>query len=257
MSVEVVWLERPEKRNALRLQELRALRARIESSPAAGLVIAGKGDAFSAGVDVQLFAEGTPASAGELIDDLAALCAAVRRCPKPVAVAVQGACLGAACELAAAADFRVASPDAYFGMPEVAMGIPSVIDAVLLERHLGLSRAHELILTAEPMGALEAERLGFVNRLVERERLLDVAVELVESASRHGAHVIAAQKALFEDWLALPFEAAIERSKAALVAAFETGAPQRRAREWLTARRGPGGRTAAASRRLRRAASDR
>lgn len=257
MSVEVVWLDRPEKRNALRLQEIRTLRDRIDSAAGEGLVVAAKGEAFSAGVDVQLFAEATPESAWKLINELADLCAAARRCSRPIAVAVQGACLGGACELAAAADFRVAAPDAYFGMPEVVMGVPSVIDAVLLERHLGVSRARELILTAEPMSAEEARLRGFVNRLVARERLVETAVELVELTARHGADVIAAQKRLFEEWLSWPYEQAVERSKASLVAAFETGEPQRRARQWLTARRGPAGSPAAAPRRRHRAASDR
>jgi enoyl-CoA hydratase len=256
-AVEVLWLDRPEKRNALRLGDIRSLRARIESAAAAGLVIAGRGESFCAGVDVHLFAEGTPASARELIDELGALCAAVRRSSRPVAVAVQGACLGGALELAASADFRIAAHDAYFAMPEVAMGIPSVIDAALLERHLGLSRARELILTAEPMDAAEAHRRGFVNRLADRARLLDSALELVELALRHGGEVVAAQKALFEEWLSLPYADAVERSKAALVAAFETGEPQRRGRDWVTGRRDPGDRPERASRRPRRAGSGR
>ena len=75
---------------------------------------------------------------------LAGVCAAARRNPKPIACAIQGHCLGGALELAACCDVRICTLDAQLGMPEVFLGIPSVIDAVMLGHHIGVGRAREL-----------------------------------------------------------------------------------------------------------------
>src|SRR5207248_2373891 len=83
-------------------------------------------------------------------------CGQIRNLPKPVAVAVRGHCLGGALEMAVAADFRVCAPDARFGMPEVTVGLPSVIDAALLMQYIGVGRAKEMLRTGEPIGAEQA-----------------------------------------------------------------------------------------------------
>src|SRR5262249_46486329 len=115
-------LERPEKRNALTrplIAELTDALLRIGSNVAVrGVVLAGAGPRFCAGVDLREFAEGPPETAGALISALAKLCRTVRDLPQPVACAIQGHCLGGALELAACCDFRVCAPDAQLGMPE-------------------------------------------------------------------------------------------------------------------------------------------
>jgi enoyl-CoA hydratase/carnithine racemase len=146
-------------------------------------------------------------------------------------MAIQGHCFGGALELACASDFRVAAPGALLGMPEVALGIPSVIDAALIERHVGAGRARELILTAEPIAAEEALAWGLVNRVVPEDRLLDACRELVGAVARHDAAAIERQKRLFSYWDNLPLDSAIQRSKDELVASFASGVPQRLAQE--------------------------
>jgi enoyl-CoA hydratase/carnithine racemase len=148
-------------------------------------------------------------------------------------MAIQGHCYGGALELACACDFRVAAPGALLAMPEVRLGIPSVIDAALIERHAGRGRAHELILTGEPVTAELALGWGLVNRLVEPDRLIDACRELLASVTRHDPAAIARQKRLFDDWLNLPFDEAAERSKEALAESFASGVPQRLARDIL------------------------
>ena len=173
------------------------------------------------------FASGDQESGRELIGLLAALCASVRRLPQPVAIAIQGHCLGGALELAACCDFRVCTPDAQLGMPEVHLGIPSVIDAVILERHIGISRAHELLLVGDPISGQTAFEWGFVNRLAGATELAAVAAALLALVTRHDPAVIAAQKALHQDWLNSPYELAVERSVESLIDAFRAGRPQR------------------------------
>jgi enoyl-CoA hydratase/carnithine racemase len=146
-------------------------------------------------------------------------------------MAIQGHCFGGALELACACDFRVAAPGALLAMPEVALGIPSVIDAALIERHVGAGRARELILTAEPVAAEEALAWGLVNRVVPADRLLDACRDLLGAVAGHDAAAIGRQKQLFVEWDNLPLDEAIERSKEALTASFAGGVPQRLAQE--------------------------
>ena len=230
----VVWLDRPEKANALRLADIEALQRKLDHSAAdaatSGVVIAAKGSHFSGGVDLDEFVEGTPESGARLINALHELCETVMEMPKPVAVCIQGACVGGALELAVSADFRVCTADASFAMPEVFIGIPSVIHASLLERYLGLGRAHELILTGEPMDASEALARGLVNRLEPAEKLLSSAEELIGLVARHHPDAIRVQKHLFREWLDRPFTKALDSSARALVRSFESGAPQSLAR---------------------------
>jgi enoyl-CoA hydratase len=232
-----VRLDRPAKRNALTLAMVESLRDRLRE--AAGdpevraVVIVGSGPTTCAGVDLAEFAGGTPESIRRLIDRLAEACAAARTCPKPVAMAIHGHCFGAGLELACACDFRVAAPGALLGMPEVALGIPSVIDAALIERHVGLARAQALLLTADPITAERALDWGLVHGLAAAGGLAAACRDLLARVTRHDPAAISRQKRLFAEWQNLPLDEAIERSKDALVASFAGGVPQRLAQERL------------------------
>lgn len=232
-----IWLDRPEKRNALRVTDMERLRGEIDHAGAdrqvTSIVIAGRGPSFCAGVDINEFATATEVSATTLIAALGALCAAARTAPKPVAAAIQGHCVGGALELALCCDLRVCSEDASFSMPEVAIGIPSVIDAALIERYIGIGRARELILTGDPMEAAEAHARGLVNRVVPADRLLEETEALAGRAARHDAAAIAAQKRLFQEWLDLPYSTGLKSSSAALARSFRNGTPQRLAKKAL------------------------
>jgi enoyl-CoA hydratase len=241
----LVSLERPEKRNALTRPIIERLRRELDrvrdDSAVRGVVLAGAGPSFCTGVDLHEFAEASPESARALIVELKALCATLRLFPKPVACAIQGHCLGGALELAACCDFRVSTPDALLGMPEVTIGLPSVIDAVMLGHLVGTGRAHELLLTGEPIRGQTAFDWGLVNRLAAPADLVTVASELVGRVTHHQPEVIAAQKRLHQAWLDLPYDQAVERSVEPVVEAFRQGWPQRIASERLRHGRGPQG----------------
>jgi enoyl-CoA hydratase len=229
-DLALLILQRPEKRNALSqalIEQLTRELRQIDADPAIrGVILAGAGPSFSAGVDLHEFAEASPDSARLLIGALGELCGTARHLSKPVACAVQGHCLGGALELAACSDFRVSTPDARFGMPEVFLGIPSVIDAVMLGHLIGVGRARELLLTGEPISGETAFTWGLVNRLAAPGDLIDVAADLLRLTTRHLPDVIAAQKRLHQQWLDLPYTQAVERSVDPLVAAIRTGHPQ-------------------------------
>lgn len=190
------------------------------------MVVTGAGPAFSAGVDLGLFATGSADGVHTLIESLRDLCAAARATAKPIACAVRGACVGGALEFALATDFRVCSPDARFGMPEVAIGIPSVIDAALLVPFIGLGRTRELLLTGDPIDAPTALEWGLVNRVVDGD-LVAAAAGLLGRVTRHSPAAIRAQKQLIDDWLNQSLEESIEASIPMLVDAFRDGTPQR------------------------------
>ncbi|MDU1691625.1 MAG: enoyl-CoA hydratase, partial [Bradyrhizobium sp.] len=161
------------------------------------------------------------------ITRLAELCDAVRTFPAPVIARLPGWCLGGGLEVAAACDLRVAAHDAKFGMPEVRVGIPSVIHAALLPRLIGWGRTRWLLLTAETVDAPTALAWGLVDAVALAGEL-DAAVEkAVASLLACGPHALRAQKALLRQWEDLPLKDAIELSVGTFGRAFLTDEPKR------------------------------
>jgi len=236
----LVRLDRPERLNALSRPLIEQVTSTIERAATAadvrGVVLAGTGRSFCAGVDLHEFATASTETATELIRALARLCRTVRRLPKPVACAIHGHCLGGALELAACCDVRVCAPDAQLGMPEVWLGIPSVIDAVMLQHIVGVGRARELLLTGDAISGQTAHAWGLANRLAPADECVAAAAELIQRATRHAPGILAEQKRLHQQWLELPYERAVETSIASLVTAFGDGTPQRLAAERLQRR---------------------
>lgn len=204
-----------------------------------GVLIRAEGTAFSAGVDLELFARATAESARVLIESLRDLCGTARSLPKPIACAIQGYCLGGALELALACDFRVCTDDASFGMPEVRVGIPSVIDAALFRHYVGLGRAKEILLTGRLVGAGDALAWGLVNHVVPTDRVEPTAIDLLRAVAEHSPAAVRAQKELIEDWLNEPLQESIDGSMSVLVDTFRDGTPQRIASALLGRRRRP------------------
>ena len=110
------------------------------------IVLRGAGDrAFSAGVDLHEMKDLDPLQAESFIRTLHAAARCLLHAPLPVVAAIRGPCLGGALEVALACDTRIATDDAIFGLPEVKVGLPSVIEASLLPRTVGLGRARKIV----------------------------------------------------------------------------------------------------------------
>jgi enoyl-CoA hydratase/carnithine racemase len=185
--VRHVILNRPEKRNAMNQELLRALGDALREAAAEDsvhcVVLRGEGPVFSAGVDLGELAE-SAGQAGRLRPfrkvflDCANLC---EEMAKPVVCQIHRTCVGGALEVALGCDLRVASSDAQLGLPEVRFGlIPDVGGSTRLPAVVGLGRAKELIMTARLIDAAEAERIGLVNRVVAPEELERATQDLVE-----------------------------------------------------------------------------
>ena len=135
------------------------------------LVISGQSEkSMIGGADIKEMAGLDQASAEKFITGLRDLCEAVRAFPAPVIARMPGWCLGGGLEFAAACDFRIAAHDAKFGMPEVRVGIPSVIHAALLPRLIGWGRARWLVMTAENIDAPTALAWGLVDVVAPQGR---------------------------------------------------------------------------------------
>jgi enoyl-CoA hydratase len=238
---DVVWcaLDRPPL-NLFEPGLIAALRATFETlardAAIRAAVVMGRGRAFTAGMDVRVLHGLDAVSARALISDLCAAIDAVHRAPFPVLAAVHGACLGAGFELALACDLRVAAADASFGLPEVRVGVPSVIQAALLPPLIGPGRAAELLLTGTTVGAEQALAWGLVNRVVERDAL-DAGVDaFVGAISAAAPNAVRLQKELIVRWRERDLPAATRAGIPAFAAAYETGEPREGAAAFLEKR---------------------
>ena len=175
------------------------------------LVIAGQSErSMIGGADIKEMAKLDQASAEKFITGLRDLCEAVRNFPAPVIARMPGWCLGGGLEVAAACDFRVAAHDAKFGMPEVRVGIPSVIHAALLPRLIGWGRTSWLLLTAENIDAATADRWGMVEQVVPVAGLDAAVGRCVDSIVEATPLAVRAQKRLMRRWERLPLDEAVQ-----------------------------------------------
>ncbi|WP_293949612.1 enoyl-CoA hydratase [Sneathiella sp.] len=199
-----------------------------EDKDIAVLVITGAGNkSFIGGADINLMAGLDPESAREFITSIHMTCHKARFFHAPVIARVNGFCLGAGMELAAACDIVVAGKSASFAMPEVRVGIPSVVEAALLPKILGLNLARDLVMTGRSINAEEAYTAGLVQRLCEDEAL-DAATETaIEEILEGGRNAMAIQKQLCNDWENNALEDGIQMGIDAFARAYESDEPGR------------------------------
>src|SRR5882757_347822 len=192
------------------------------------VILAGQSEkSMIGGADIKEMAKLDRKSAEAFITRLRDLCEAVRQFPAPVIARLPGWCLGGGLEVAAACAFRIAAHDAHFGMPEVKVGIPSVIHAALLPRLIGWGRARWLVMTAENIDATTALAWGLVDK-VAPEGGLDAEIERTAAALLEcGPEALRAQKALLRQWEELPLKQSVDLSIGVFGQSFLTGEPQR------------------------------
>ncbi len=202
------------------------------------VVLRGAGErAFIGGADIRAMAKLEPESARAFITGLHRACDAIRRLPVPVIARIEGYALGAGLEIAASCDLRIAADNARLGMPEVRVGIPSVIEAALLPRLVGWGRARRLLYTGEMIDAVEAERWGLVERVVPSADLDAAVAACIAAILAAGPRAIRLQKALMRDWEDRSLSAAIERGIDAFANAYNTAEPRQRMERFLKDRK--------------------
>ena len=184
-----------------------ALADAAEASEIRVIVIAGAGRSFCAGYD--LSEPAGPESPSESLRHSLDRLLEIFDHPHPVIAQVHGHCLAGGCDLMMMCDLAVASDDAVFGQPEIRFG--STVVAQVMPWLIGARRAKELILTGDDrLDAVEAERIGLVNRVVPRDRLEDETMQLAqEMAVVDPAAMTLTKRAINRSWETAGFRQAL------------------------------------------------
>ena len=237
-----VTIDNPRKLNIFTskaLQELQRAIKDIEKNPLLrAVVVTGAGEkAFIGGADLETLGSLNPASAREFIGLIHDACAAMRECPVPVIARINGWCLGAGLELAACCDLRIAADGAVFGMPEVRLGIPSVVEAAMLPRLIGTERARWLVLTGDTIDARTALNWGLIEQVFSPAKLDFELDKTIDSILAGEPEAIRAQKRLCKLWEEAPLAESIRTSIDEFARSYESGEPLRRVAAFRRARR--------------------
>jgi enoyl-CoA hydratase/carnithine racemase len=237
-AIATVTVCRPDKLNALSSEVMIEFEAAFRAlHDVRAVVLTGEGRAFLGGADVAELGALDLDSARAFITRVHHCCEAIRACPAPVIARINGYCLGAGLEIAASCDLRVAARDAVLGMPEVLLGIPSVVEAALLPRLVGAGRAREILLLGKTFLAAQAADWGLLERAVPATELDDVVEGWVGDILACGPNALRLQKALIRQWENLPADKAIAAGIDAFEEAFKSEEPKRMIGGFLAARR--------------------
>jgi enoyl-CoA hydratase/carnithine racemase len=219
--VGIMTLNRPDALNALSAElsaELREAMVDFRDDPEMWVaILTGAGDrAFSAGADIKGF---KPATKEETEARQTAAPIRADRIYKPFIAAIHGYCLGGGLELAMTCDIRIAADNSQLGQPEVNIGfMPGGGGTQRLPRFVSRAIASEILLTGNRIDAQEAYRIGLVNRVVPRDKLMETAMEIAQTICTRGqTGVRATKEALIrgydmnlEDGLALERELVVQ-----------------------------------------------
>jgi enoyl-CoA hydratase len=223
-GVALVTLERPDVLNALSfdlLDELAAILDRLDADrDCRAIVLTGSGSrAFAAGADIRELARQTPVSL--LVENRFAVWDRIGAIRTPLIAAIRGFALGGGCELAMSCDIIVAAEDASFGQPEINLGVmPGAGGTQRMTRAIGKARAMDLILTGRTIGAVEAERIGLVSRVVAPDDTLDTAIELASRIAGQPPVAVLAAKEAIKQADELPLSAGLQHERRAFYLLF-------------------------------------
>jgi enoyl-CoA hydratase len=199
-AVQIITINRPERRNALNGSAARMVRAAIDELESDAdlrvAVLTGVGGTFSSGMDLRAFAT------GDRIELPGGVCGITETLPsKPVVAAVEGSALGAGLELLLACDLIVAGEGAQFGLPEVGHGlVAGGGGALLLPRLIPRPVALEMLMTGQPIGAARAYEVGLINRVVPSGSVLDVALDVALQIAAHPPRAVATARRIAHWW---------------------------------------------------------
>jgi enoyl-CoA hydratase/carnithine racemase len=220
-EVGIITLNNPERRNVLSRTALAQLGARLEEVEAAGnikcAVLASTGPVFSAGHDLREIVDATEAERASLFALCTQTMLAIRGLSLPVIAQVQGLATAAGCQLAATCDLVVAAESASFATPGIKIGLFCSTPAVALSRAVPAKKAMEMLLTADPVPAREAERIGLVNRVVSDDQLASATLALARQIAAASPFVLGIGKRGYYEQLGLPTELAYQATEQIMI----------------------------------------
>jgi enoyl-CoA hydratase/carnithine racemase len=215
--VAVVTMNRPGRRNALsvaHMEELVDVLRGIGASPAIGAVILrGAGPAFCAGHDLSEMIDRDLDDYRRIFAVCTTLMETIQGIPQPVIAEVHGMATAAGCQLVATCDLAVAADVARFATPGVRIGLFCSTPMVALSRAVGRKKALEMLLTGEPIDAVDAQRSGLVNRVVPADRLRAETRALAGQVAAASHHVLGIGKRAFYEQIDMTQEAAYAHTR--------------------------------------------
>lgn len=216
-GVATITLNRPEKRNALNADTVKALQAALavtETDDAVRVILLrGAGSDFCSGADLAELATLVELGETQSLEDarrLGALFTSLRNHPKPIIAAVQGRALAGGAGLATACDLVLAADDAQMGYPEVHLGFVAAMVMTILRRKVGESVAFELVTCGNRIDAARCAELGLVNRVFPAADFDDAVARFAVELARRPAAAVQLSKKLLYRLDGLDFEAGIE-----------------------------------------------
>ncbi len=224
-AVGWIWLARPEKLNAMAAgmwARLPEAVAELDADPEIRVVVvAGRGDAFTVGIDLGMLASlrGEGSSQAERaskvyagIKRLQDTMTAFERSPRPVIAAIHGYCLGAGVDLITACDIRISTEDAIFGVRETRMGLVADVGTTQrLPKVIAPGHMAELLYTGRDIDGTEAERIGLVNHTYrDRDSLFEAAASLATEIADNSPLVVQGIKRILQTGERLPTDIALE-----------------------------------------------
>lgn len=201
----LIWLNRPEKRNALNDEMVRELKIALNhfsnDPQIKTLVIKGRGSAFCSGADLAYLKALRENSFEDNLKDsenLSKLFYQLYTFPKPVIALVDGPALAGGCGLVSVCDFVLATEQARFGYPEVRIGFIAALVSAFLKRQVGERQAKHLLLTGTIIDAHKAQKIGLVNQVMRDSGEMEAALEnLLKELSANSSYAMQASKLLF------------------------------------------------------------
>ncbi|MEZ5660100.1 MAG: enoyl-CoA hydratase/isomerase family protein [Burkholderiaceae bacterium] len=228
-GVRTIWLNRPERRNAMNdvlIAEMNdAIDAAIADASVRVIKLAGRGQAFCSGADLNWMKTGRQMSADESSKDAGGLAHAMRalyESPKPTIARVHGSAFAGAMGLVGACDIAIASEETRFCLSEVKLGLlPAMISPYVIKA-IGERNARRLMLTAEVFQAPMAHRLGLVHESVPRDDLDATVDALVEQLLLGSPGALGETKRLIRDVVGRPIDDALTTMTAERIGAART-----------------------------------
>ena len=220
-------LDRPKVLNAIDgtlLEQLTAGLRRLDADPGVRAIALDSAceRAFSSGIDVAWVKDLDPAGAREVGRALHRAFDAVRTADTIVVALVDGLCLGAGLELAVSCDLLLASERSEFGLPNIDVGIPAIVEAAILPACVGIQGARELAYTGRRWDAATAERRGLANVSVPEAEFERAAADWLELVAAKSPRALALQKDIIHKWMTTDLEAAIDHSINTVALAWRT-----------------------------------
>lgn len=213
----ILTLNRPDARNAMNhalVEDLKERLGRLGADPETHvIVLTGADPVFCAGADLREMGAAGVDAATERADASLQMHRMLPDLGKPVIAAVNGHALAGGCGLALACDLVIASDAAEFGYPEVPRGLVAALVMVNLSRLVGRRTALELLLSGRRVPAEEAQRIGMINTVVPKARVMEEALALAGRIGAHPQSAVRFTKQLFYEVAELPFDAALARAR--------------------------------------------